>query len=487
MRDVHFLDAPTAPRSACSQPEIRTGIVFSPTGDRLAALGRARLDDLRRRKGTHRSRRSTIETEQVADRAARRRRVDRRQRRHGPPLPRTARSSRRCPRQRDAGRRRSSSPATRSSRSASDSTLVDRATPTQQQLVIDAAACAHPSFAAERRSRSTTPAPASQLHVYVGAPADRRSAGRSSSWLRRRSTTASGAHRADRGSRRVRFDAGGKLIAHLADESSAAAVRRSSTPITSPCSSATTARAVALDVPRRTSWEQLADLPGASGAIAIARGGWFVGTSTATSSSCAIGDGEVVHTADLADRAELPRSPRRSAAGSRAQLGDGAHRDPRRHDAARSRASSSPPTRSAAPRCSTPPATSSSGRAAARLTIWDRATGDELVFNLDLMKRDDATARFTPDGRIEVDGYARRSCSTSRAIPGPPPQILREIDCRVPLRVDGRPAGARSTPTCASELLQSSDLPTLRRDRRRRAPRPSRSIARRRLAIACCS
>jgi hypothetical protein len=79
------------------------------------------------------------------------------------------------------------------------------------------------------------------------------------------------------------------------------------------------------------------------------------------------------------------------------------------------------------------------------MTIWDRSTGDELVFGLDLMQ-DVANGRFLPDGRIELN----------RRVPGlldiprdtrPVAEILKEIDCRVPLKVVGSRIEPR-TPNC---------------------------------------
>jgi hypothetical protein len=67
------------------------------------------------------------------------------------------------------------------------------------------------------------------------------------------------------------------------------------------------------------------------------------------------------------------------------------------------------------------------------LTIWDRATGDDLIVNFDLL-RGHVNAAFTPDGRIEVNGRGTGLID----IPvdtRPVAEIVRDIACRVPLRV----------------------------------------------------
>jgi hypothetical protein len=69
------------------------------------------------------------------------------------------------------------------------------------------------------------------------------------------------------------------------------------------------------------------------------------------------------------------------------------------------------------------------------VSIWDRASGEELVYGFDLM-RDASNARFLDDGRIET---LRREPALID-IPldtRPTSQILADIACRVPLRVVG--------------------------------------------------
>ena len=81
------------------------------------------------------------------------------------------------------------------------------------------------------------------------------------------------------------------------------------------------------------------------------------------------------------------------------------------------------------------------------MTIWDRATGDALVWNLDLL-REATSARFDEAGRLEVDTWEVGVLDIPRDR-RPVADILRDIDCRVPLRVvDGRLGPA--TPTCPS-------------------------------------
>jgi WD40 repeat protein len=79
------------------------------------------------------------------------------------------------------------------------------------------------------------------------------------------------------------------------------------------------------------------------------------------------------------------------------------------------------------------------------LTIWDRASGDELVFNFRLL---DGLmgGRFLPDGRIEV--AARSPALLDIPLDARPvASIIREIACRVPLEVKAGRLGP-STPKC---------------------------------------
>jgi len=71
------------------------------------------------------------------------------------------------------------------------------------------------------------------------------------------------------------------------------------------------------------------------------------------------------------------------------------------------------------------------------MTIWDRATGDALVWSLDLL-HDASNARFDDQGRIEVNTWEVGLVDIPRDL-RPIPEVLRDIECNVPLRVvDGR-------------------------------------------------
>ncbi len=79
------------------------------------------------------------------------------------------------------------------------------------------------------------------------------------------------------------------------------------------------------------------------------------------------------------------------------------------------------------------------------LAIWDRATGEELVFGLDLLQ-DLSNGRFLADGRIELDRREPGLLDIPRDT-RPIAQILRDIDCKVPLVVVGSRIEPR-TPRC---------------------------------------
>ncbi|HEY5928265.1 MAG TPA: hypothetical protein VIV11_41540, partial [Kofleriaceae bacterium] len=69
------------------------------------------------------------------------------------------------------------------------------------------------------------------------------------------------------------------------------------------------------------------------------------------------------------------------------------------------------------------------------LAIWDRATGEELVHGLDLLQNLN-NGRFLPDGRIEMNRRQPGLLDIPRDT-RPIAQILRDIDCKVPLKVVG--------------------------------------------------
>lgn len=79
------------------------------------------------------------------------------------------------------------------------------------------------------------------------------------------------------------------------------------------------------------------------------------------------------------------------------------------------------------------------------LTIWERSTGDNLVWNLEFL-RGAFGAAFLPDGRIETVGERLGLLDIPRD-PRPVADILADIACRVPLRVTGTRLDAAPT-TC---------------------------------------
>jgi tRNA A-37 threonylcarbamoyl transferase component Bud32 len=79
------------------------------------------------------------------------------------------------------------------------------------------------------------------------------------------------------------------------------------------------------------------------------------------------------------------------------------------------------------------------------LSIWDRATGEELLFGFDLMQFV-SNGRFLPDGRIELNRRSPGLLDIPRDT-RPIAQILADIECRVPLEVVGSRIEPRS-PRC---------------------------------------
>ena len=79
------------------------------------------------------------------------------------------------------------------------------------------------------------------------------------------------------------------------------------------------------------------------------------------------------------------------------------------------------------------------------LTIWERSTGDNLVWNLEFL-RGAFGAAFLPDGRIETNGERLGLIDIPRDS-RPVSDILADIACRVPLRVTGSRLDATTT-TC---------------------------------------
>lgn len=85
------------------------------------------------------------------------------------------------------------------------------------------------------------------------------------------------------------------------------------------------------------------------------------------------------------------------------------------------------------------------------LTVWERATGDNLVWNLEFLRGSYAAA-FDSEGRLEVAGQLLGLIDIRRET-RPAAEILREIECRVPLRVEG--SRLESTPVrCAPGVVR---------------------------------
>ena len=81
------------------------------------------------------------------------------------------------------------------------------------------------------------------------------------------------------------------------------------------------------------------------------------------------------------------------------------------------------------------------------MTVWDRASGETLVFALDLLA-DMTNAVWSPDGRLEVTGRKIGVLDIARET-RPAAAIVRDIACRVPLAVrDGKLEPA--TPECST-------------------------------------
>ena len=188
---------------------------------------------------------------------------------------------------------------------------------------------------------------------------------------------------------------------------------------------------------RTNHWDHLADLEDTA-ALAIGRGGWFVGFTDGRIELRRAGT-EVIHTTKLANRADflIPSADGRWLA---AQLGDGGTviLDGTTGEVART----FPPADANGVASVIDPTGELIERPSrGTMTMWERATGDELVWNLDLMKPA-AAAQILADGRIVIDGYLVGVLDIPRDT-RPAAQLLHDLDCRVPLRV----AGSRLEPT----------------------------------------
>jgi len=188
---------------------------------------------------------------------------------------------------------------------------------------------------------------------------------------------------------------------------------------------------------RTNHWDLLGDVKDTS-AFAIARGGWFIGFTDGRVEIRRDGT-TVTHTTKLANRADfmIPSADGRWIA---AQLGDGGTviLDGTTGEVART----FPPADANGVASVIDPTGELVERPSrGTMTMWERATGDELVWNLDLMKPA-ATAQILADGRIVLDGYLVGVLDIARDT-RPAAQLLHDLDCRVPLRV----AGSRLEPT----------------------------------------
>ncbi len=188
----------------------------------------------------------------------------------------------------------------------------------------------------------------------------------------------------------------------------------------------------------KNQWTHVADVFKAS-ALAVGAGGVLVGTED--HKVVLLSGGAVVHTTDLGDGVDflLPSRDRRYVA---AQLGAGG--------TVILDGTTGEINRRLEPGDSINIAAMLDGpgdlviRATrGTLTIWDRATGDDLVFNLDLLKSS-VTAAFAPDGRLELAGKRAALLAIPRET-RPRAAIIHDIECKVPLRV----AGGRLEPSTA--------------------------------------
>ncbi|MFT3694724.1 MAG: protein kinase [Kofleriaceae bacterium] len=181
---------------------------------------------------------------------------------------------------------------------------------------------------------------------------------------------------------------------------------------------------------RANTWTHLGQIDGAT-TIAVARGGWVVGT--ADGKLHWVRDGKVVATKQVSDRVDflVPSADRKWVVAQQSSGGtiviDGATGEPTRTFApadALGAAATIDPTGELVIRPSR-----------GLMTLWERATGDELVYSLDLLKTGVA-AQVLADGRIELDGLRVGVLDIARDT-RPVAALLSEIACHVPLKVVG--------------------------------------------------
>jgi hypothetical protein len=188
-------------------------------------------------------------------------------------------------------------------------------------------------------------------------------------------------------------------------------------------------------------WEHLADISDAA-AVAVASGGGFIGHSDGAVSILSLNDGHEQKRVQLGNRVEFLTA---SSDGRWvvAQLGNGGTSvlDGETGEVTRIFAT--------ADSIGAASVLDPSGELVLRpsrgaISIWERATGDELIWSLDLI-RPAVVARMTQAGQIELDGYVTGLLDLPRDT-RPVARIIHDIDCRIPFRV----VGSRLEPAAAA-------------------------------------
>jgi len=182
---------------------------------------------------------------------------------------------------------------------------------------------------------------------------------------------------------------------------------------------------------RTNKWDKVADLP-ATSALAIVKGGWLVAYADGRYELRKDGK-QVLHAGKLANRADF-LAPSADGRWVAAQCGDGGTviLDGTTGEIARTFA---PADSNGVASTLDPTGELVIRPSRGTMTVWERGTGDELVWNVDLM-RPAVAAQVLADGRIEIDGYVVGVLDIPRDT-RPAPQLLHDLDCRVPLRVVG--------------------------------------------------
>jgi hypothetical protein len=176
-------------------------------------------------------------------------------------------------------------------------------------------------------------------------------------------------------------------------------------------------------------WERLAAVPGATGAIIATEAGAFVATPA-----------HLVHFQGARELARLPLANVQSLTASgdhrylAAHLGDGTTAILDGATGALQRELETVESYGVAAVLDGPgDLVVRTSRGA--LSVWERTTGDDLVWNMDFL-RGALGAVFSADGELELMGADLRLVAIPRET-RPVAEILAEIACRVPLRVTG--------------------------------------------------